>query len=241
MALQKKKWAITSDKFLTLEQVEALKNHLTSRRDLAIARGNDPQAIRDYYTIRAMLETGLRVSEFCDLLNEDLNGTKLNVKLGKGGKPRTILLTRSTLQFFKEWQTVKARLGHDLSPQAPFFPSRYNKKYTRSGAQRRVKIVFAELRFPFRLSAHSLRHTYCSLLLSSGKVGIGAIRDNMGHHSIAVTNLYSHAIGDLSEIELYPSRPAEWPSETPMKGKVKSLPNIISAFLQSTPAEVRYA
>ena len=92
MASQKKKWVITSDKFLTLEQVEELKKHLLNRRDLGIARGSDTQAIRDYYAIRAMLETGLRVSEFCDLLNEDLNGTKLNVKLGKGNKPRTILL-----------------------------------------------------------------------------------------------------------------------------------------------------
>jgi integrase len=239
MASQKKKWVITSDKFLTLEQVEELKKHLLNRRDLAIARGSDTQAIRDYYAIRAMLETGLRVSEFCDLLNEDLNGSKLNVTLGKGNKPRTVLLTRSTLQFFKEWQAVKAKLGHDLSPTAPFFPSRFNRKYTRFGAQRRVKLIFAELKFPTRLSAHSLRHTYCSLLLSSGKVGVGTIRDNMGHHSIVVTNLYSHAIGDLSEVELYPASIARGSSDTPVKGKLKNIPNSISAFLQQP--EIRYA
>jgi integrase len=239
MASQKKKWVITSDKFLTLEQVEALKKHLLNGRDLAIARGTDIQAIRDYYALQAMLETGLRVSEFCDLSNEDLNGTKLNVKCGKGNKPRTILLTRSTLQFFKEWQAVKAKLGHDLSPSAPLFPSRFNKKYTRFGAQRRVKLIFTELKFPKRLSAHSLRHTYCSLLLSSGKVGVGTIRDNMGHHSLVVTNLYSHAIGDLSEVELYPLSNAGVSAQVQIKGKVKNLQSSISAFLQQP--EVRYA
>jgi len=104
-----------------------------------------------------------------------------------------------------------------------------------------VKLIFADLKFPTRLSAHSLRHTYCSLLLSSGKVGVGSIRDNMGHHSIVVTNLYSHAIGDLSEVELYPALSTADSAQAQIKGRMRNLPNSISAFLQSTPAEVRYA
>ncbi len=209
MASQKKRWTVTSDKFLSLEQIDNLNTHTLNRRDLAIARGTDTQAIRDYYAVRVLLESGLRVFEFCALINSDFNGLKIAVRQGKGGKPRTVLLTRATANLLKEWQSVKGKLRHDLAPSAPLFPSRFGMSYTTRGVQKRIKLIFAALGFPAHLSVHSLRHTYCSLLLVTGKVGLGMVRDNMGHHSIAVTNLYSHSVGDLSAVELYPSSSSE--------------------------------
>ena len=77
--------------------IEQLLKHLTEQRDLAIARGcRNLQPIRDYYLIRVMLETGVRVQECCDLVDSDFSGHKLIVRCGKGGKSRTILLTRAT-------------------------------------------------------------------------------------------------------------------------------------------------
>lgn len=231
----RKRWSVTSDKFLSLEQVEQLNAHLLNRRDLAIARATDTQAIRDYYAVRTLLESGLRVFEFCALTNADLSGLKLAVRRGKGDKPRTVLLTRSTAHMLKEWQGVKVRLGHDLAPAAPLFPSRYGAAYTTRGMQKRVKLIFAALGFPAHLSVHSLRHTYCSLLLASGKVGLGTVRDNLGHHSIAVTNLYSHAVGDLSAVELYPAPSSQKTdfSELPVKVRPKKTNNSVEAFLRN--------
>lgn len=203
--MSKKRWMITADKFLSPEQVERLIQHLLAQRDLAIARQNNTQAIRDYYAIRTLLESGLRVFEFCALVNGDFSGLKLIVRRGKGNKPRTVLLTRSTANMLKEWQAVKSGLGIDINAYGPMFPSRYGSRYTTRGMQKRVKIIFAQLGFPEHLSIHSLRHTYCSLLLASRKVSLATVKENLGHHSIAVTNLYAHAIDDLSEVELYSS------------------------------------
>jgi integrase len=44
------------------------------------------QKIRDYYMIRSLLETGVRVAEFCALVNSDIQGQRLLVRCGKGGK-----------------------------------------------------------------------------------------------------------------------------------------------------------
>ena len=239
----KKRWTVTSEKFLSLEQVGQLNTHLLNRRDLAIARGTDTQAIRDYYGVRTLLESGLRVFEFCALTNSDFNGLKLAVRHGKGDKPRTILLTRATANMLKEWWGVKGKIGHNLTPTSPLFPSRYGTTYTTRGMQKRVKLIFATLGFSGHLSVHSLRHTYCSLLLASGKVGLGTVRDNLGHHSIAVTNLYSHAIGDLSAVELYPassSQNTEF-SELRTKGKSKKRSNSVSAFLRNVNFKTRVA
>jgi integrase len=200
-----RRWTITSDKFLSSEQVAALLDYLCRERDLALARGNNPQAVRDFYLLRGLLETGLRVSEFCSLVNSDFSGLKLVVRRGKGGKPRTVLLTRSTAETFKEWLSLKGSLDFSVEPSAPMFPSRYRKHYSVRGVQKRVKLIFSALGFPDHLSVHSLRHTYCSLLIASGKVGIGTVRDNMGHHSITITDLYTHAVGNLSDVELYPA------------------------------------
>lgn len=230
-----KRWTITADKFLTPDQVNTLVEHLTTRRDLAIARGNDTQAIRDYYAVRALLETGLRVAEFCALVHADFNGLKLVVRRGKGGKARTVLLTRATAYMLKEWNGVSSKLGHDCAPTATLFPSRFGTAYTTRGVQKRMKLIFAELGFPEHLSVHSLRHTYCSLLLASGKVGIGTVRDNLGHHSIAVTNLYSHAMGNLDEVELYSTASSEKAdfSELRPASPMKNRNSSVKAFLRN--------
>lgn len=198
------RWTITGDKFLNLEQVSALIESLLNRRDLALARRNDKQGVRDYYMVRTLLESGLRVFEFCDLRQSDFQGQKLTVRHGKGGKPRTVLLTKATSNMLKEWIAIKPKLGFSIDLTSPLFPSRFNSPYTTRGAHKRIKIIFATIGLPKHLSVHSLRHTYCSLLLASGKVGITTVKENLGHHSIAVTNLYAHAVGRIEDdVELY--------------------------------------
>ena len=237
MASQKR-WLVTSDKFLSLDQIDRLKAHLLSQRDLAIARGTD-QGIRDHYALLTLLESGLRVFEFVALQNRDFGGQKLVVRNGKGRKPRTVLLTKGTSNLLREWASVKVQLGHSPEPEAPLFPSRYGTTYTTRGMQLRVKLIFKQLGLPVNLSVHSLRHTYCSLLLSSGKVSLATVKENLGHHSIAVTNLYAHAVGDLSGIELYPaptSEKAEFP-EVPTTTSKKKPKNIVEAFLSNVKFE----
>ncbi len=235
MASEPVRWSITSDKFLTPEQVASLLSYLAARRDLAIARRTDMQSIRDYYAIRTLLESGLRVFEFCALINSDFQGQKLMVRKGKGNKPRTVLLTKATSIMIKEWTTVRAKLNFPADPTAPLFPSRYQKHYSTRGVQKRVKIIFGALNFPRHLSVHSLRHTYCSLLLASGKVGLATVKENLGHHSIAVTNLYAHAVGNLTDVELYePSSQKTVLSELEPKPRSQKPNNIVKAFLRNT-------
>jgi integrase/recombinase XerD len=209
MAYPKRRWFITSDKFLTKEQVDQLSDYLMTKRDLAIARTNNRQAIKDFYIVRTFLESGLRVFEFCALVNSDLLGHRLHVRHGKGDKPRTVLLTKAASLLLKEWLEVKSKLGLSVDPLAPMFESRFKKAYTTRGIQKRIKIAFKAVGLPIHLSVHSLRHTYCSFLLASGKVGIATVKENLGHHSITVTNLYAHAIGDLSHVELYSTPSSE--------------------------------
>jgi len=71
---KRKPWVITPDKFLSLEHVEKVTAYLRDQRDLAAVRRDNPQAIKDYYMVRTLLETGLRVFEFCALELRDFHG-----------------------------------------------------------------------------------------------------------------------------------------------------------------------
>ena len=233
--MTRKHWTITSDKFLSSVQIKRLLEYLTEQRDLAIARGcRNLQPIRDYYLIRAMLETGVRVQECCDLVDSDFNGHKLIVKCGKGGKSRTILLTRATANLIKEWVALKSKLSLPSGEAVPLFPSRLGSHYCTRGVQKRVKIIFGTLQFPQRLSCHSLRHTNCSLLLESKKVSLPTVRDNLGHHSLTVTNLYAHACGSIDDVDLFkgPSSDNCQKAEPGMNLKSVSIGNVTGQFLR---------
>lgn len=202
MASESRTWTITPDKFLTLEQVNSLINVLSERRDLALARNAHKQEIEDYYIIKVLLETGLRVFEFCDLQIRDLSGLRLAVRRGKGSKPRTVLLTRSTHSCIQEWLQIRSSLGFTSVDDTPLFPGPRGKRLTTRAIQKRVKQAFTRAGLPSHLSTHSLRHTYCSLLIATGKVGLATVRSNMGHSSLSITDLYSHAVGSIEDVEL---------------------------------------
>jgi site-specific recombinase XerD len=197
--MSQKYWTITADKFLSQDQIKALLDHITTQRDLAFARGNRPQAVKSFYMLRVLLESGVRVQEFCDLDESDFVGQRLTVRNGKGGKARTILLTRATAALIIEWLDVKRGLGFAGGPDTPLFSNRYGDRYVTRGVQKEVKRTFRAVGLPETLHTHCLRHSYCSLLLSTGKVGLPTAKANMGHSSIATTNLYAHAIGKIAD------------------------------------------
>ena len=57
-------------------------------------------------------------------------------------------------------------------------------------------------RFGKRVWWHDLRHCFASLVLSTGTVNLGTLRDIMGHSSLLVTNKYAHLHPDLHKVEL---------------------------------------
>ena len=198
-----KKWTITSDKFLSENEIKGLLRHLETEMASSLTRGGSFQLVRDYYAVRCLLETGSRVFEFCDLLNSDVRDNKVIIRKGKGNKPRTVLLTKATSKLLKEWNQVKYRQGFVNNSEDPLFPNSRNEKYCTRAIQKRIKLIFEVAGLPKNLSVHSLRHTYCSLLLAQ-KVSLATVKEQLGHSSISITNLYSHAIGNLDDVELYP-------------------------------------
>jgi site-specific recombinase XerD len=201
-----KDWVITRDKFLKREEIERLYKVTEDAKDLAIQRAKHLVYVRDYFILRALLETGLRVFELVGIQVQDFEGSAIIVQHGKNDKKRSILLTKGTQRLFRDFIKLKRTvLKESILPGAPLFLSERRKAYTTRAIRKRVKHWFSRCGFNGRLSVHSCRHTYISHMMASG-VDLTTIRDNAGHSSLAITSIYSHAVkDDLGELELYSS------------------------------------
>lgn len=202
-------WIITKDRFLTKNEVSCLYTTLETARDSALSKGLKAAVIRDAFVLRLLLETGLRVSEAVALRVSDLRGGALTVRRGKGGKPRSILLTDTTEKLIVDYLITKTKhLKEPINSEDFLILSERMQPFTTRGVRKRVKHWFKICGLPLHLSCHSARHTYISFLIAAG-VDLPTVRNNAGHSSLAVTSIYSHCVRDgLGISDLYSSASA---------------------------------
>lgn len=146
---------------------------------------------RDRLMLMLMRYLGLRVSEVVKLHAEhiDFDRQILMVRDGKGGRDRGLPLPDFLGKGLRGWLAGK-QAGH-------VFPSPRGGGLTTRAVQLLIKrlAVKAGLRDPLasrRVTPHKLRHAFCSERIARG-VDLAAVRDLMGHSSLAVTDRYAHA------------------------------------------------
>lgn len=128
--------------------------------------------------VNVLLESGMRVSEFAHLTEEQISWQRGCVALyGKGNKRRVI----------------------PLSKTARFYLSNYFKKEARMRLQPRmiqikVKAVAERARIMKPVSPHVLRHTFAVCYLHKGG-NIRALQEILGHSSLITTDLYLNYSG----------------------------------------------
>lgn len=143
--------------------------------------------------------TGMRRNELLQLRENDVEwGMKQIRVLGKGNKERLIPVNASLLDDIRHYIALKKDKGiyggehllclPDGSPLYAMYVYRTVKKYLSS-------ITTLKKRSP-----HVLRHTFATHLLNNG-ANIQAIKDLLGHASLAATQVYTHnSIDRLKDI-----------------------------------------
>lgn len=140
---------------------------------------------------RAMLATayssGLRVSELmhlrvCDI---DSSNMRLYIRRGKGGAPRTAILSNRNLLLLREyWKAYR--------PTDWLFPGPDPKKpLSNRTVQRIYKDAVARAEIEDGGSIHTLRHSFATHLLNQGE-NLNTIRELMGHSNLLSTSVYLH-------------------------------------------------
>lgn len=139
---------------------------------------------RDSAIVHVLAFVGLRVSELCHLLVEDIEFERniLHVRSGKGDKDREVVLEDRTRAAVDRYLTERTLAGVS---ERRLFPvgSVTVERVVRRAAQRAG--------LPRRVTPHMLRHTLATALLSRG-CDIRYIQKLLGHASVATTQIYTH-------------------------------------------------
>ena len=150
---------------------------------------------RDKLMIALMLFNGLRTCEV-ERMNINDCGTREGVPVmyiqrkGKSDKNEMIVLHDECRRMLEDYISER-----DFQVHEPLFITHrpQDKEVCRLGRNMIAKIVKARLKdigiVDPKISAHSLRHTFGSLLIEQG-VDIEDVRELMGHSSTAITKIY---------------------------------------------------
>ena len=149
--------------------------------------------IRDRTILELFYGTGMRLTELVNLQIKDVNFSSQTVKvLGKRNKERilpvSVSLTKSIKEYIKEREKFLSEKGVDLT--ALFVDNRCNKIYTKF-VYRLVKKYLGMVTTGDQKHPHVLRHTFATHLLNNG-AEINAVKDLLGHSSLAATQVYTH-------------------------------------------------
>jgi len=151
---------------------------------LAIAGGNP----RDYAIMQVFLQTGLRISELCNLHLSDVSLTErlLLVRQGKGRQDRPIGLDKKVLQALKNYLAIRPQ-----SPYPHLFLNRDNQPFSRQGIDKLVKKYIKLAGITKKVSSHNLRHT-CATHKRRLGMDVFQLKAMLGHKRLDTTQIYVH-------------------------------------------------
>lgn len=135
---------------------------------------------------------GLRVSEVAHLKVDDIDSTRMLIRVeqGKGRKDRNAMLSPQLLELLRVWWREGRRRGVML-PHGWLFPGRSCTDPISSRQLHRAVQEAAEVAgLRKRVSPHTLRHSFATHLLEDG-TDIRIIQVLLGHSKLETTALYA--------------------------------------------------
>jgi site-specific recombinase XerD len=188
---------------------------LSARECLALldACGRGPAGLRNRAIIVVLWRCGLRVSEALALHPKDveLDAGTVTVLHGKGDRRRVVGIDAQAAAVVAVW--LRARATYELGRRAPLFCTidargrgrPLHAQYVRE----MLKRAAARAGIDKRVHPHGLRHTHAFELVMEG-VPLIAIRRQLGHRSLAVTERYVDHLAPAQVVAAMQAR--EWPA-----------------------------
>ena len=165
-------------KYLTLEQSSALLQ--------AVSRQNEK---RDYAILMLFLNCGIRRSELVNLNLTDVYEDRIRV-VGKGNKERFVYFGSACRKAIDDY--LQERSQKELSDNRALFGSRDNNRISVTAVHRLVKKALLQAGLDStQFSAHKLRHTAATMMLSGG-VDVKTVQEVLGHENLNTTQIYTH-------------------------------------------------
>ncbi len=144
---------------------------------------------RDYAILMLFLNCGIRRSELVGLNLTDVYEDKIRV-LGKGNKERFVYFGSACRKAIDAY--LPERNKQVLSDNRALFGSRDSNRISVTAVHRLVKKAFLQAGLDAtQFSAHKLRHTAATMMLSGG-VDVKTVQEVLGHENLNTTQIYTH-------------------------------------------------
>ena len=132
------------------------------------------------------------------LLDLDLEKKQLKV-LGKRNKERYIPLIASSINALKKYFEYRMKLPIIEDKEMLFLTKKGLKIYEKL-VYRVINKYFSEASSKAKCSPHVLRHSFATHLLNQG-ADLNAIKELLGHTSLAATQVYTHnSMAELKKV-----------------------------------------
>lgn len=165
-------------KYLTMEQSAALLSSVSG-----------PNEKRDYAILMLFLNCGIRRSELVGLNLTDVYEDRIRV-MGKGNKERFVYFGSACRKAIDAY--LIERNKKVLSDNRALFGSRDNNRISVTAVHRLVKKALLQAGLDStQFSAHKLRHTAATMMLSGG-VDVKTVQEVLGHENLNTTQIYTH-------------------------------------------------
>ncbi len=140
--------------------------------------------------LEILLCTGIRISELCNIEQNNINVHKKYIKIyGKGAKERIIPIFNQNLwELINEYQILyKIKLEQNKY----FFINRLGNKISDQSVRNMIKKFTKNAGIKLNITPHMFRHSFATMLLEQD-VDIRNIQQILGHSSITTTQIYTH-------------------------------------------------
>ena len=165
-------------KYLTMAQTAAL---------LQAVSGQNSK--RDYAILMLFLNCGIRRSEVVGLNISDVYEDRIRV-VGKGNKERIVYFGTACHKAIEAYMTERRQMV--LTDNRALFGSRNGNRISVSAVHRLVEKALLKAGLDAtQFSAHKLRHTAATMMLSGG-VDVKTVQEVLGHENLNTTQIYTH-------------------------------------------------
>ncbi len=157
-----------------------------------IAFPSDWKGNTDKLILNLLYQTGMRLSELINLRLGSIDFSKKQIKvLGKGNKERVLPLGKDILRGISEYQDEKKKFFEKYNTTYLLLTPKGNKLYAGYVYQTVRKYLSQSETTLQKKSPHVLRHTFATHLMNNG-AELNAVKDLLGHSSLAATQVYTH-------------------------------------------------
>lgn len=170
-----------------------------------VARGKRPTADRDRAIIVLLLDTGLRVSELCDLLIRDYDPERgsVYVRDGKNNKDRTVYAGDGAKKAL--WRYLLTRRG--AKGDEPLFATDSGRHIDRNNLRQTLQRIGKRAGVA-GVTVHRFRHTFAITFLRNGG-NMLALQELLGHEKLETVRIYAK----LASVDLEKAQRAASPAD----------------------------